>query len=111
MTKEEVTIQALQGHIEALEQNGDCISRQRALEPYKTLDDNDTISVWMIRKNIEETPSVSLQSKIGHWIEERDDYGEIMNWHCSNCYEDSGFITTCKWDYCPECGARMESEE
>jgi GTPase SAR1 family protein len=41
----------------------------------------------------------------GHWIEHRDDYGEITHWHCSNCYDDSGFITTCKWDYCPNCGS------
>lgn len=23
------------------------------------------------------------------------------------CYEDSGFITKCKWDFCPNCGAKM----
>lgn len=22
-----------------------------------------------------------------------------------------GFTTTCRWDYCPNCGAKMESEE
>ena len=46
----------------------------------------------------------------GHWIEERNDYGEITHWHCSNCYDDSGFITTCKWDYCPNCGADMRGD-
>lgn len=42
-----------------------------------------------------------------NWIDERDDYGEIQGWHCSNCYEDTGFTTDCKWDFCPKCGAKM----
>jgi hypothetical protein len=55
-------------------------------------------------------PPVTPQPKIGHWIEEVDDYVEVMRWHCDRCYEDSGFTTTCKWDYCPNCGAKMEVE-
>lgn len=47
------------------------------------------------------------EPKTEHWIEERDDYGEIQGWHCSECYEDTGFTTDCKWNYCPNCGARM----
>ena len=46
----------------------------------------------------------------GHWIEEKNDYGEVTGWHCDKCYEDSGFTTTCKWDFCPNCGAKMEEE-
>lgn len=47
------------------------------------------------------------EPNIGHWIEEKDDYGKVMRWHCDNCYEDSGFFTTCAWDFCPNCGAKM----
>lgn len=47
------------------------------------------------------------EPKIGHWIEEKNDYGEVIWWHCDRCYEDSGFITKCKWDFCPNCGAKM----
>lgn len=47
------------------------------------------------------------EPKKGHWIDERNDYGEIIHWHCSNCYDNSGYTTTCKWDYCPNCGADM----
>ena len=46
----------------------------------------------------------------GHWIEERNDYGEIQGWHCDKCYEDSGFTTKCKWDFCPNCGADMRGD-
>lgn len=52
-------------------------------------------------------PSVTPQPKIGHWIAEINDYGEITHWHCDKCYEDSGFTTTCKWDFCPSCGTKM----
>ena len=37
----------------------DVISRERALEPYKDLNDDDVISVWMIKKNINALPSVT----------------------------------------------------
>ena len=57
-------------------------------------------------------PSVTPIRPKGHWIEERNDYGEIIHWHCSNCYDDSGFMTTCKWDFCPNCGSdNREVEE
>lgn len=56
-------------------------------------------------------PPVTPIRKKGKWIEERDGYGNITGWHCSNCYDKTGFVTTCTWDYCPSCGAEMESEE
>jgi hypothetical protein len=63
--------------------------------------------------DIKEIPSAEPQT--GHWIEEINDYGEVTGWHCDKCYEDSGFTTDCKWNYCPNCGVRMvepqESEE
>lgn len=51
------------------------------------------------------------EHKVGKWIEERDDYGDITAWHCSNCYDKTGFVTTCAWDYCPSCGTKMEGEK
>ena len=68
----------------------DAISRQAVLEPYKNLNDCDVIAVWLIRKNIEQQPSI--KPKTGHWIpvSERfpnnDDYVLV-------CYED-GHIRT-----------------
>ena len=61
--------------------------------------------------DVRKLPSVTPSRRKGHWIEERDDYGEIQGWHCSNCYEDSGFTTDCKWDSCPNCGADMRESE
>lgn len=51
------------------------------------------------------------ERKVGKWIAERDDYGNITGWHCSNCYDKTGFYTTCAWDYCPNCGAEMRGAE
>ena len=48
--------------------------------------------------------------KTGKWIEEVNDFGEVTAFHCSNCYEDTGLFTKCKFDFCPKCGAIMESE-
>lgn len=84
----------------------DAISRQAAIDEIRTC----RFVVDAIEK-IRGLPSVTPQQKMGWWIEERNDYGEIINWHCSNCYDDSGFITTCKWDYCPNCGAKMQEVE
>ena len=43
----------------------DAISREATLKTYKDLNDEDTISVWLIRKNIEQQPPVNSQPK---WI-------------------------------------------
>ena len=80
---------------------------ENAKECEKCADEHRQLAEWLkdYKRLKEQEP------KTGHWVEERDDYGEIICWHCSNCYDGSGFITTCKWDYCPNCGAKMESEE
>lgn len=106
-------------------QTEDCMHRQSAQNKIKEIFNKYDLSyedgerkistggsAYALGHASDDLPLVTPQPKTGWWIEERNDYGELINWHCSNCYEDSGFITTCKWDYCPECGARMvESED
>jgi hypothetical protein len=53
-------------------------------------------------------PKIKLKGK---WIKECDDYGLETGWHCSNCYDKTGFVTTCAWSYCPACGAEMDFEK
>ena len=36
----------------------DCISRKQALEPYKILENTDTVSVYTIRQNLADLPSM-----------------------------------------------------
>ena len=42
----------------------DAISREEVLKPYKDLKDDDVISVWLIRKNIEQQKSVQPSRKV-----------------------------------------------
>lgn len=64
--------------------------------------------VDMTEERAKNCPLVEIEErKVGKWIEERDDYGNITAWHCSNCYDKTGFVTTCAWDYCPSCGSKM----
>ena len=103
----------------------DAISRKAVLEPYQTLDDSDTISVWLLRKNIEQQPPVTPQQKYGEWIyekrkrliDETDEGAEYITdyWcKCSNCDGDFGYRKM-KDAFCKYCGAKLiepqESEE
>ena len=86
----------------------DAISREAVLEPYQTLDDSDTISVWLLRKNIEQQPPVTPQQKYGKWIIVDDCEQFIAK--CSECgrIEDSRMISN--YPYC-HCGAKMQESE
>lgn len=81
----------------------DAISREATLKPYNGLNDEDTISVWLIRKNIEQQPPVTPQPKTGKWIDSPNGYFT----HCSECglHGDKGIYKHYGW--CPKCGARM----
>lgn len=87
----------------------DCISRKDALAPYKELKDDDVISVWLIKKNIEQQLSVTPTRKTGKWTN--------GNPICTCCGEDkfkdldADIWADWKPKYCPNCGAKMESEE
>lgn len=84
----------------------DAVSRQAMLDMMQM-----RMSGKELYKAAYDLPPVTPTRKKGKWIAERDDYGNITGWHCSNCYDETGFVTTCAWDYCPKCGAEMESEE
>ena len=46
----------------------------------------------------------------GHWVAERDPYGDVKSFHCSECYDDTGFFTLCTSEYCPKCGCRLDGD-
>lgn len=89
----------------------DVISRDAALKPYNDLNDEDTISVWLVRENIKELPPVKPQT--GHWIKmPLIEAGQTFSHKCSLCgrkilVTDVGLS---EFPYC-HCGARMESEQ
>lgn len=56
---------------------------------------------------IDEAPTIdAVPVKHGRWV--WNDYGGFGNYHCSEC----GNICICNgdYDYCPNCGARMDEE-
>ena len=56
----------------------------------------------MVTEMIQDAPSVV--PKRGKWL---DYLEEGLKWECSEC----GSKFTTPWHYCPNCGARMESDE
>ena len=104
-------------HCEEQDPCEDAISRSKALKEleesakHHANDSREEVLLRRDREIIRALPSVTPTCKKGKWIEERDDYGELTGWHCSNCYDKTGFVTTCAWSYCPNCGAKMGGEE
>ena len=79
----------------------DCISRADALDCV-----NWGYSFSDIYKKINELPSVTPQEpRKGHWI------WCVGSHKCSNCEEYTCFSHEKLLRYCPNCGAKMESEE
>ena len=95
--------------IKALEQepSGDLISREQALkECHKIVIDGDVYGVVQ-EETLLGLPSVNPQEpKTGHWIRMK----AYEKWECSECSTVFRF-TFKEHNYCPNCGARMESED
>lgn len=131
---------ALAMAIEALQQQpcDDCISREMLLkrlnseeenfradhmETIETGDDDPFVDgvlsgVFNFREMVIQAPSVYPNPKTGHWEFVEYDQRTIGNWHCSECRfiaryslnkDDRGGVAW--FNYCPVCGAKMESED
>ena len=92
--------------IEALEQKPceDCISRQAAVDCFKKWQPYMATRLLDFEKELSELPPVTPQPKVGRWI-----FDEILDKHyyCSECKS----MGVNYWDYCPNCGAKMEVGE
>jgi len=104
--------------IKALEQEPceDCISRQALYESlYESFHDEDApnnitqVTLGAVRNFVKNFPPVTPQSKTGHWI-----FVDKVNEHahCSECdYGNVDLLDGRPHNYCPNCGAKMESED
>lgn len=90
-----------------LESCEDCISREaviRLVEQHPNIIGNRYSGLIT---NIKHLPSVTPQPKTGHWITTRT-FMHDGEFYCDKCKCDSP--NNEKWDYCPNCGAKMEVE-
>ena len=81
----------------------DCISREDALYILSS-DINNNSMAKMYYEQIKSLPSVTPQSKTGHWI----DTGSGQE--CSKCHEIQYSYDNHRF-YCSNCGAKMEETE
>ena len=117
-------------HIEALEQQTceDCVSREEVLKAFAEKcagecacceyngSGYDTAENCKLIKSL---PSVTPQPKTGKWIHREDfdyiDIDKVVHEHymCKDCGLIHDFIDghTGQYNYCPQCGAKMEVEE
>ena len=96
----------------------DLISRQAAIDAIMGEPTDAHYPSWYAER-LEQLPSAQPQRKTGRWII-KDNPG--TGWYrvtCSECGEDVtstapciGFYPNAKvtWDYCPNCGAKMDGE-
>ena len=100
----------IRGAINLLEQQPceDCISRQAAINTVVFECGEWAGLAKEISKQLQQLPPVTPQPKTGHWITTRT-FMHDGEFYCDKCKCDSP--NNEKWDYCPNCGARMEVEE
>ena len=96
----------IMAHCEEQEPCEDCISREAVLDKWKNTTlrgrtEFDQVIMMM--------PPVTPQPKTGRWIFDYMDIGETLDKHyyCSECKS----MGVDYWDFCPNCGAKMEVSE
>lgn len=96
--------------------NEDCISREYILSKAHECRDDlaDDEPCCVDADDIRKAPSVHPKAKVGHWIKhENPNYGqcELVSYECSRCGVWLGCQYFSRRSYCPNCGAKMESED
>ena len=85
----------------------DLISRQAVLEiQAKYAEHIGATKFWQMRDDIRALPSVETERKVGKWVH------MVGFWECDQCHAEYTGMPTCMgkviYEYCPNCGARME---
>ena len=89
----------------------DLISRQAAIDGINKELDRETLLNRFVRKIVIDAvralPSAQPERKTGHWVGHWIEGGEP--YHCSECGEFTRETVMGKprWNYCPNCGAKM----
>lgn len=121
---DKTTIDACKGAIELLEQEpcDDCVSRQAVLEYIEGswAELGHSSENELVCQDIKEMPPVTPQQKTGYWILTDVEGNRVWHCNCSECGKDpQDYIGGSEnwWliknklpKYCPNCGAKMESD-
>lgn len=67
------------------------------------------IDIKTVKKVLRDLPPVTPHPKIGRWIKKRVEGRGIHYGYCSNC--DYNVEQRYDFNYCPNCGAKMEVED
>lgn len=88
--------------------SGDLISRQAVQDAFWKLDiELRPSAIDAILNMVNGMPSVKQEPKEGHWIvHPKGVYAHLV---CDKCLSNAPY--DCRTNYCPNCGAKMESEE
>lgn len=85
----------------------DLISRQAAIEAtydvlasYSYIDEPGSDVAERVENILKEMPSVQFEQKLGQWILNKHT-DTVLCSQCGKCYGD-------EYNYCPNCGAKME---
>lgn len=109
MTKEVTKEEA----IESLEAQRDCIilSCQGGCHGGKECDECDFMyakgTMGTMRQALDMAIMALKERKIGKWVVLHDEYGDVVEAVCSLCDKNGNHT----WQYCPNCGAKMEGTE
>lgn len=91
----------------------DAISRQAVDKAIYDYSRSCDVNYAQIMEYIDKIPPVNPQTKTGHWIEQEDFNGDTY-YDCSECGESFCLIEGTPIDnlyqYCPNCGAKMEGK-
>ena len=91
--------------IEEQEPCEDAISRQAVMDCFKKWQPYMATRLWDFEQELSALPSVKSQEpKTGHWTRVTDKTRHLV-WECG-CGWQQRFYT----NFCPDCGAKMESE-
>ena len=116
----DLAIRALPSVIPSIptEQTEDAISRQAAIDLIAETDITNGTELVFTGKQVQallrDLSRVTPKQRTGHWIEQ-EDYNLDTFYDCSECGESFSLIdgtpTDNLYNYCPNCGAKMESED
>ena len=88
----------------------DCISRQQAIDDIWTVSPLACLDRKWVDRWLRQLPSI--QPKKGKWISADAIFGGVP-FYCSECGENTWdtVMGQPRWNFCPNCGAKMEGEQ